>query len=309
MGKAIIISGADFSAAGIGLVTPTEYRELLSITLEEGATVGNRVTIDVTYNPNNATFKELIWSIESGSEYATISNGVLTVLQGADNSPVTVKAVSAHDESIYDTITVYVTRDTTNDYDAEVEYLETDGNAVIDTGVNTDNTTQFDINMHIPSASVESIMPFGARKSFSPLVTVEFVVAKDVSRWYYRYNNATPYLGFGSTSEVGDYHISNLTAANKVDFNGKSITSTSGIFDTGINFHLFAVKDNEGVYRGKCSGVRYYSAKIYSNGTLMRDYIPVRKNGVGMLFDKVSGTLFGNANSEGAFTYGNDKNA
>lgn len=308
MGKAIVISGADFSAAGIGQVTPTEYRELLSITLEEGATVGNRVTIDVSYNPHNATYKELIWSIESGSEYATISNGVLSVLQGADNDPVTVKAVSAYNENIYDTITVYVTRDTTNDYDAEVEYLETDGDAVIDTGVNTDNTTQFDINMYIPSSSVESIMPFGARKTFNPFVSVEFVVAQDVSRWYYRYNNTQPYLDFGSTSQVGDYHISNLTAAYKVDFNGKSITATSSTFDIGINFHLFAVLDGGGVYRGKCSGVRYYAAKIYSNGAMVRDYIPVRKNGVGMLFDKVSGTLFGNANSEGAFIYGNDKN-
>jgi hypothetical protein len=40
--------------------------------------------------------------------------------------------------------------------------------------------------------------------------------------------------------------------------------------------------------------------------TPVRDYIPVRKNGVGYLYDKVSGNLFGNVALNSAFTYGND---
>lgn len=50
----------------------------------------------------------------------------------------------------------------------------------------------------------------------------------------------------------------------------------------------------------------YYSAKIYSGSTLVRDFIPVRKNGVGYLWDKVTEQLFGNANDSGAFSYGSD---
>ena len=37
-----------------------------------------------------------------------------------------------------------------------------------------------------------------------------------------------------------------------------------------------------------------------------RNLIPVRKGTVGYLYDKVSGQLFGNANSTGAFTLGPD---
>jgi hypothetical protein len=48
------------------------------------------------------------------------------------------------------------------------------------------------------------------------------------------------------------------------------------------------------------------SVEMYNGSTLVRSYIPVRKNGVGYLYDRVSGELFGNANSTGAFTYGND---
>ena len=65
--------------------------------------------------------------------------------------------------------------------------------------------------------------------------------------------------------------------------------------------------NNNGSPRASQSGIRFYWAKIYSGGTLVRDFIPVRKNGVGYLYDKVSGTLFGNAGS-GSFTYGNDVN-
>ena len=47
--------------------------------------------------------------------------------------------------------------------------------------------------------------------------------------------------------------------------------------------------------------------RIYSNGVLVRDFIPVRKGTVGYLYDRVSGKLFGNAGS-GDFVLGQDKN-
>lgn len=50
---------------------------------------------------------------------------------------------------------------------------------------------------------------------------------------------------------------------------------------------------------------KFYYAKIWDNGTLVRDYIPVRVGTTGYMYDKVSGQLFGNAGS-GSFTYGND---
>ena len=44
---------------------------------------------------------------------------------------------------------------------------------------------------------------------------------------------------------------------------------------------------------------------MFNNTILVHDFISVRKNGVGYLYDKVSGRLFGNSGS-GTFTYGND---
>jgi hypothetical protein len=45
---------------------------------------------------------------------------------------------------------------------------------------------------------------------------------------------------------------------------------------------------------------------MYQNGSLVRDFIPVRKGQVGYMYDKISGRLFGNIGS-GSFTFGPDK--
>lgn len=49
------------------------------------------------------------------------------------------------------------------------------------------------------------------------------------------------------------------------------------------------------------------SLEISKADVLVRDYIPVRYRGVGYLYDKVSGQLFGNSASSGAFIIGPDK--
>ena len=46
--------------------------------------------------------------------------------------------------------------------------------------------------------------------------------------------------------------------------------------------------------------------KIQMGDNHVRDFIPVRKDGVGYMYDKISGQLFGNAGT-GAFVIGPDK--
>lgn len=52
-------------------------------------------------------------------------------------------------------------------------------------------------------------------------------------------------------------------------------------------------------------GLKIYDFQIYDNGVLVRDYIPVRVGTVGYLYDKVSQTLFGNQGT-GSFILGPD---
>lgn len=190
-------------------------------------------------------------------------------------------------------------------YDAEVEWLQSDGSggrAYIDTGIQAANTVTFDINLNIGN-NVNSQV-FGARNGYN----------NKQMNVYFDFTNNKTYWGYGSNMyyianpSAGTYSIKNTSNSRIVNINGTSITAGASTFTSNYNIYLFALNNaGSAAQPGSNSQIKIYSAKFYSSGTLVRDYIPVRKNGVGYLYDKVSNTLFGNANSTGSFTYGSDK--
>lgn len=187
-------------------------------------------------------------------------------------------------------------------YDAEVEYLETDGNAYINTGVKVASTTTFNLHFTLPSFSENNAICGG-------IDTGAMVIYSDVSlrKLMWRYvRTGTTTVRTANLSQR-DYILSNTAESRTLVVNGTSHNATAATFSTNADFLLFCAANGTGgsKWAGK-SGIRLKSGKLYSNGTLVRDYIPVRKNGVGYLYDKVSGELFGNDGS-GSFTYGNDK--
>ena len=69
---------------------------------------------------------------------------------------------------------------------------------------------------------------------------------------------------------------------------------------------MFCINNNGTPY-GIGTQKRLRNIKIYDgDSTLVFDGIPVRKKGVGYIYDKVTEQLFGNANSTGDFTLGPD---
>jgi hypothetical protein len=99
----------------------------------------------------------------------------------------------------------------------------------------------------------------------------------------------------------GNWHTYKLSSTEAVI---DSDTKSSGtISDCNRTFLLFAVVSTAGVVScGKCC---ISACKIWDNGVLVRDFIPVRKGTVGYLYDRVSGKLFGNAGT-GDFVLGPD---
>lgn len=66
--------------------------------------------MSVAYTPSTTSEVGVTWSITSGGTYATIDQlGVVTVLDGASSSSVTVRATSIYRSFIYDEITITVT--------------------------------------------------------------------------------------------------------------------------------------------------------------------------------------------------------
>lgn len=112
MGIAIIAKGADFSAKNIGTVTPQSVVNLLGLSISGPSNVeGAEADFSAVYSPSNTSQRGVTWSITSGGTYATINSntGKLTILSGASNASVTIKATSIANSSITATKTITVT--------------------------------------------------------------------------------------------------------------------------------------------------------------------------------------------------------
>lgn len=193
-------------------------------------------------------------------------------------------------------------------YDAEIEYLQGDGAAYILTSFTPSNTTRIVIKVKDYEEGGRWI--FGTRTAFT-----------NRAFGFYGDNSTTSYASqFGSNYVViGNYNLTNSGIVT-VDYNGviKTCTITSDYGSTlskGIGnatftapapLVLFGLNFN-GSSVGSFSEVKLYAASIYSNGSMVHDFIPVRVGQVGYLYDKVSKTLLGNSGT-GDFILGADKN-
>ena len=186
-------------------------------------------------------------------------------------------------------------------YDAEVEYLQGDGNAYISTGVVPPKNSVVSMSLTVGFASGSSMRRF---------------LASDGAETYTHYCDISATNQFGApgayTSPVlsadtlysATMEIEGATRANySIVSGGTTYTSTTIDFRSGYfgELLLFRISTR---YAG--SGQRIGACKIYVNGVLVRYYIPVRVGTTGYLYDRVSGKLFGNAGT-GVFGYGNDK--
>ena len=200
-------------------------------------------------------------------------------------------------------------------YDAEVEYLESTGTQALNTGVNQ-KLTQSSLSLHIvfyPTYFVRGT-EFDIAGTGSGQ-TPTFGTDQSTARW----QKIGVWAGSGTwwtpasmtIKAWHDYHItlSATSASRTLVFDGVTYTTTEynnsmagGNLDS---IHLFA----SGPTRFN-SRMRISSCQIIRDGVLCFDGIPVRvgsgSSAVGYLFDRVSGTLFGNAGT-GAFTIGPDK--
>ena len=189
-------------------------------------------------------------------------------------------------------------------YDAEVEYLESTGTQYIDTGFKANTaTTRLEASIEFTNpTSVQGV--FGSRNRDTGNVAScnAFVLATNIFR---------PDWAAGSGGSLYNITISPNTiyeisiTRGSLTINGEVHTyGSSDSVDQEYNFLLFNFSNAGSVFSNGLKGRLRY-AKIYSNGVLVRDYIPVRKGTVGYLYDRVSGKLFGNAGT-GDFVLGQD---
>lgn len=186
-------------------------------------------------------------------------------------------------------------------YDAEVEWLSSDGLAYIDTGIVPKDTPRVVINL-MALATYFDVDICGFASNTVPSFIGDFSTSEGnkQSFSYYRYYSTTPIgQSLASSVEYNDWAEWDL---------GYIIKCNNVILDTLTKQSFANNTQTLYLFKGRNianANVRVGKVKIYDGDKLKRDFIPVRVEQVGYMYDKVSGQLFGNAGT-GDFILGND---
>lgn len=178
-------------------------------------------------------------------------------------------------------------------YDAEIEYLESNGTQYINTSLYI-NTSNFEVGYDM----LGNQLKWGFTHQGSGNGT--WIAVESVNAFFGNFNNRVT-ISTNNTENVIKYE-----STSGITVNGSFSRQTFGLGSDSISsrpLYIFAMYD----FR---NGIDYGTTKLKSfylknNGELVLDMIPVRVGQVGYMYDKVSGQLFANAGS-GSFILGND---
>lgn len=190
-------------------------------------------------------------------------------------------------------------------YDAEIEYIQTDGSAYIDTGFKPNQNTTFELTFYTPANfGTRSIWLWGMRNAAN-LGQLAFLDDSGSNNIQWRFGSlvaqSSPKLA------AGKYVFKNTTSPNKLEVGSRTLTTIAQSFTGSFSFFLFTFNVNgTPALSNTGAGIKFYGGKMWDGSTLVRDFIPVRIGQVGYLYDRVGGTFYGNANSTGAFVLGPD---
>lgn len=168
-------------------------------------------------------------------------------------------------------------------YDSEVEYLESTGTQYIITNTTISNKAIIDM---VGSARTGDVVVF----MLSPYNATNY------SNGFSQYQNSM--VGVFDVGTRRLYEV--VYNSSSMNVNGISV---SRYIKNNANLSIFG---SSAPHR-RITNAKLFSAKIYNNNDVVRDFIPVRVGTVGYLYDRVSRQLFGN-DGTGDFIVGPDKN-
>lgn len=187
-------------------------------------------------------------------------------------------------------------------YDRRVEYLEVDNNAntFIDTGILPSNSISIVAQIQVLD-NYYGFLFEGGNSAIS--AELGFILIGLNNAAQFRYGDSSVSLS-QITYPSEPFIISSLDNPRILVVNGTNFSVVSNTFSSQNSIYLFGLHRN-GITSGSGKNFRVYYFKIYNSGTLVRDFIPVRQNDIGYMYDRVSGKLFANAGT-GNFILGPD---
>lgn len=191
-------------------------------------------------------------------------------------------------------------------YDAEVEYLESDGNQRINLGVQTadDITIEAEFKRTDDLTATHRVM--GAEKNWGNNSLGLWTIERRISAR--RGTNSEGTLtsaGFTPPSVYDRVKAANTPLGLVINDGAVIPYSNTPVIAGGLDIWLFTLNRIEGRVDQETFVGKIYSARVWNGDGLLRDLIPVRVGNVGYMYDRVSKTRFGN-DGTGSFGFGND---
>ena len=191
-------------------------------------------------------------------------------------------------------------------YDAEVEWVASDGNTVVDTLIYPNQSLGIVMDCIISGNSDGNAWLFGARQANG---VAQYGLLNEPTRQQSQYR-------FGSLNIVGP-DLSGRFQLIKNENSGNLYVIQDGIvytyiagsqtFTTPYTLWLFGMhlSNSQSVYGTIDKYLKIISCQLRRGGNLIGDYISVRKDGKGYLYDKVTALLLPNVGE--SMLFGPDK--
>lgn len=184
-----------------------------------------------------------------------------------------------------------------------LEYIQSNGAQYINAGLQGSSKTRVVCTISNWPKTAKSTSIFGCRASTG--ANDRFVILCSESSKTYRTDFYNSNVDVTNAVSIEDAPVTIDKNRNVTTFSNMSasITNTSGTFSSTCDLYIFACNTG-GTAGAFTNGVKLYSMQIYTDDTLMRDYIPCKNaNGVVGLWDDVLSVFYPNSGS-GNFTAG-----
>jgi hypothetical protein len=174
----------------------------------------------------------------------------------------------------------------------ELDYIESTNTQYINTGFKPNQDTKIILDVEGVKTDTTTLMWYGVQDPSKHWMLGKHSASSWDMVWYY--GSQTKTIGTWNQATINTRH-SIIQDKNNLTVDGVTYSLTYVNFQTVYDLYLFCAD-----YQGKeyhPDSLRMYSCKIYDNGVLIRDYIPVQMKETGEigLWDKSEKKFYGNA--------------
>ena len=180
----------------------------------------------------------------------------------------------------------------------ECDYIESNGTQYINTGIQANGNTQWEVDLKFNNVSDNNQM--GARNDVSEQPQNRFDFGQYRSKWVASFGN--DYWSTGPACDT-DRHVFILDSSNRsLKIDGTTIATEIGTTLTQ-SLSIYLLSRNRNNVKETSVSATLYSSKITKDGVVVQHLIPVYNIGLAEygMYDKVTGIYYGNVGT-GAFT-------